>query len=136
MINWLPAALFSLFLFGLWGFFSKLTVLHIDAKSALIFQTIGVAICGIITLSMMHFKPATDSRGIFLAILTGLAYGFGCLFYFFAASRGKIMTVVTLTALYPLITILLSLFLLQESISLKQWIGIGLAIIAIFFMAT
>jgi len=135
MMNWLPAAIISLLAFGLWGFFSKLAVVHIDAKSALIFQTLGVVITGIITLSMIHFKPATDSRGIFLALLTGLAYGFGCLFYFVAASRGKIITVVTLTALYPLITILLSLFLLQEGVSLKQWSGICLAIVAILLMS-
>jgi len=125
----------SLLAFGLWGFFSKLTVLHIDPKSALTYQTIGVMITGLITLSMLHFKPATEPRGIWLAILTGGAYGMGCLFYFIAASRGKVMTVVTLTALYPLITILLSVVLLQETIGFRQWIGIILAIIAITLMS-
>lgn len=135
MANWLPAAFLSLFSFGLWGLFTKLTVIHIDSRSALIYQTIGVALIGIVTLSMMNFKPATDSKGLMYAILTGTAYGIGCLFYFVAASKGKIVTVVTLTALYPLVTIILAAFLLKESVSIKQWIGIGLAMGSILLMS-
>lgn len=135
MTSWLPAALMSLLSFGLWGLFTKLAVLHIDSKSALIFQTIGVMIIGLITLSLVQYKPATDAKGITYAILTGSAYGIGCLFYFFAASKGKIITVVTLTALYPLVTILLAFVLLKEGISAKQCLGIIMAMVALFLMA-
>ena len=136
MTSWLPATLISLLSFGLWGLFTKLTVLHIDSKSALIFQTVGVLIIGIITLSMLNFKPATDSKGLFYAILTGAAYGVGCLFYFIAASKGKIITVVTLTALYPIVTILLAYVLLKEGVSIKQWLGVILAMVAIVLMSS
>jgi len=136
MTTWFPAALLSLMSFGLWGLFTKITVMHIDSRSALIFQTIGVVIVGFVILAMMNFKTATDTKGIFYALLTGTAYGIGCFFYFFAASKGKIITVVTLTALYPLITILLAFFFLKEAINLKQWIGIALALVAIIFMSS
>jgi transporter family protein len=136
MIHWFLAALLSLLSFGLWGFFTKLAVIHIDSKSALIYQTIGVVLIGMITLGSMNFKPATDTKGLSYAILTGAAYGIGCLFYFVAASKGKIITVVTLTALYPVITILLAYFLLQETVNLKQILGIMLALVAIFLMST
>jgi len=136
MTSWLPATLISLLSFGLWGLFTKLTVLHIDSKSALIFQTVGVLIIGIITLSMLNFKPATDSKGLFYAVLTGAAYGVGCLFYFIAASKGKIITVVTLTALYPIVTILLAYVLLKEGVSIKQWLGVILAMVAIVLMSS
>jgi len=136
MTNWFPATLISLFSFGLWGLFTKLSVIRIDSKSALIYQTIGVVIVGIITLSMLSFKPATDTKGFFYAILTGITYAIGCWFYFIAASKGKIITVVTLTALYPLITILLAYLLLKETVNIKQGLGIILALIAILLMST
>lgn len=136
MTSWFPAALVSLFSFGLWGIFTKLAVGYIDSKSALIYQTVGVVIIGLVTLSLISFKPATDAKGLMYALLTGIAYGVGCLFYFIAASKGKIITVVTLTALYPLITILLSYVLLKETINIKQWSGIVLAFIAIVLMST
>lgn len=134
MTQWLPAALLSLFSFGLWGLFTKLSIVHIDSKSALVFQALGVLIIGIITLSMMDFKPATNIKGLSFGLLTGIAYGIGCLFYFIAADRGKVSTVVTLTALYPLVTIILSYLLLKEGISAKQCFGVMFALIAIFLM--
>lgn len=136
MTTWLPAALLSLMSFGLWGLFTKITVLHIDSRSAFIFQTIGVILVSFVILTMMNFKTATDTKGIFYALLTGAAYGVGCFFYFFAATKGKIITVVTLTALYPLITILLAFFFLKEAITLKQCLGITLALAAIILMSS
>lgn len=136
MINWFPASLLALFSFGLWGFFTKLSVTHIDSRSALIYQTLGVMVIGFCMLNIMNFKPATDMKGLGYALLTGLTYAIGCWFYLIAASKGKIITVVTLTALYPLITILLAFLLLKENISLKQGAGIMLAFFSIFLMST
>lgn len=135
MTNWLPAAILSLLSFGIWGFFTKLAVVHIDSRSALIYQTLGVIVIGFIALSLMKFKPATDAKGLIYAILTGVAYGVGCLFYFVAASKGKIVTVVTLTALYPLVTIVLAYLLLKEAVTLKQVIGIFMALGSILLMS-
>jgi transporter family protein len=135
MTQWLPAALLSLFSFGLWGLFTKLAIVSIDSKSALVFQTVGVLLVGILTLSTLNFKPATDLKGLGFGLLTGIAYGVGCLFYFVAADKGKITTVVTLTALYPLVTILLSFILLREPIHLKQCLGILFALLAIFLLS-
>lgn len=135
MTSWLPAALLSLLSFGLWGIFTKLAVLHIDSKSALIYQTIGVMVVGVLALSTMSFKPTADTKGLSYAVLTGAAYAIGCFFYFVAASKGKIITVVTLTSLYPLITILLAFLLLKENVTIKQFIGIGFAVISILLMS-
>jgi bacterial/archaeal transporter family protein len=135
MTQWLPAALLSLFSFGIWGLFTKLAIVHIDSKSALVYQTIGVFIIGLVTISFLNFKLATNVKGSSYALITGLAYGIGCLFYFVAADKGKIITVVTLTALYPLVTILLSYFILREAISIKQCLGIVLALLSIFLLS-
>lgn len=136
MTQWLPAAILSLLSFGLWGLFTKFAILHVDSKSALIFQTAGVLLVGLFILSTMKFKPASDIRGISFGLLTGIAYGLGCLFYFIAADKGKITTVVTLTALYPLVTILLSYFLLREAVSMKQGVGILLALFSIYLLSS
>lgn len=136
MTAWLPAALLSLFSFGLWGFFTKLAIGYVDSKSALIYQTLGVLIIGVITLGMMNFRPAIEVKGMSYGLLTGLAYGIGCLFYFIAADKGKLITVVTLTALYPLVTIILSCLLLREGIHLKQCLGILMALAAIYLLST
>jgi bacterial/archaeal transporter family protein len=134
-MGWLTASLLALTGFGLWGFFSRLAVDHIDAASALVYQTAGVFLTGLLMFFLLGLRPATDWRGNGYAILTGIAYGVGCLFYFYAVQRGKVTTVVTLTALYPLLTIMLSWFFLQESVSFRQWMGIFLALAAILLMS-
>lgn len=136
MNHWLLPSLIALLSFGLWGLFTKLSVIHIDSRSALIYQTLGVAVIALIIFATMNFKVQTDAKGIMYALLTGLAYGVGCLFYFIAASKGKIITVVTLTALYPLVTIVLAYFLLKEGVTIKQGVGIALAIGAIILMSS
>ena len=134
-MNWLYPAILSLISFGLWGLFSKLTVNHIDSKSAFLYQTIGVVIIGLIAWWNMGFKAMPDGKGMTFGILTGIAYGLGCLFYFMAASRGNITSVVTMTALYPLVTILLAFFFLHEGINLRQGLGIIFALVAMVLFA-
>lgn len=136
MTPWLPPALLSLVSFGLWGLFSKLSLNYIDSRSALIFQTLGVLAIGLFIFGSSNFKVATDSKGLGFALLTGIAYSLGCFLYLVAADKGKITTIVTLTALYPLVTLLLSYFFLKEEINLKQCTGILFALIAIYFMSS
>lgn len=135
MNTWLFASLAAVANFGLWGFFTKLSMNHIDTKSAFFYQTIGVAVVGLIGLYCIGLKPMVDARGITYGLLTGAAYSLGCLFYFFAVSRGNIITVVTLTALYPLVTIVLSYAILHEAVSLRQSLGILCALVAMYLFA-
>lgn len=132
MTHWLPTAILSLLSFGLWGLFSKLSLNYIDSRSALIFQTAGVLLIGLLVFGASNVKLAMHGKGFIFALLTGIAYSLGCYLYLMAADKGKISTVVTLTALYPLITLLLSFVFLREAINIKQGLGIIFALIAIY----
>lgn len=67
--------------------------------------------------------------------MAGISGGAGVVFFYFAMREGKASVVVTLTALYPLVTIVLSYLILKEHITLKQTIGIFLAIIAMALLS-
>jgi len=136
MPSWLVSSFFALLFFGLWGFFSKLALFHVNARFALILQTIGVVITTLFLLKGVEFRDFFNTRGAHFGILTGVSYGLGCLFYLMAADKGKLITVVTLTALYPLVTILCSFVWLNETITIKQGIGIVMALAAIVIMST
>ena len=58
----------------------------------------------------------------------------GALFFLHAVSKQKASIVVTATALYPLITIILACLILKEPITLKQGIGIIFALIAMILL--
>ncbi|MFZ5775016.1 MAG: EamA family transporter [Thermodesulfobacteriota bacterium] len=131
MQNWLLPAFISLFIYGLWGFFPKLAVTHIQPASALVYEIGGALLVGLFALYLVDFRPEVHAQGILFAVLTGVAGMAGTLFYFSAAKTGKISVVVSMTALYPLITILLAAVFLHEPISARQMLGMVFAVIAI-----
>jgi transporter family protein len=136
MANWLPAALASLVLYGLWGFFPKLTVAYLDSRSAMIYYILGGLLVGLVVLATLKIQPAFHPRGVVFAILTGV-FGFaGTLCFFAAASRGRISLVVSITALYPLITILLAVIFLKEPLTIKQLTGMVCALVAILLLSS
>ena len=135
MHSWFFWTILAMVTFGAWGFFPKLAVNYINPQSALIFQVIGGLLVGFVGLAMLNFKPETHPMGILYAILTGITGVLGTLFYYFAASRGQISVVVSLTALYPVITIMLALVFLQETLTLKQVAGLCCAVGAIVLLA-
>ena len=135
MESWFLWTVLALLTFGLWGFFPKLAVNYINPASALVYQVIGGIIVGIIGLSLMGFRPQTHPLGIFFALLTGITGVLGTFFYYAAATRGQISIVVSLTALYPVITILLATVFLHEMLTFRQVTGLCFAIAAIIFLA-
>jgi len=135
MDNWFSAALLSLIIYGFWGFFPKLAVTYISPQSALVYEVAGAILIGLLILVLIDFHPDTHPTGILFGMLTGVAGMLGTLFFFAAASKGKISVVVSMTALYPVITILLAAAFLREPITAKQLLGIGFALFAIVLLS-
>lgn len=136
MANWLPATLGSLVLFGLWAFFPKLAVAYLDYRSALIYYTIGSLLVALVVLFTLKMQPDFHPRSSIFAVLSGVAGLAGTLCFFAAASRGRISLVVCVTALYPLITIILAAIFLKEPLTIKQLTGMACAIVAILLMSS
>jgi len=73
--------------------------------------------------------------GWLFVVLAGLAGTIGTAAFYIALSGWKVSVVVPLTALYPAVTILLSLLFLREEVALHQIIGVVLAVAAIFLIS-
>jgi len=137
MERWLVYALLALVTWGFWGFFPKVASNYLDAKSILVWEVIGAIAIGLIVLFSMDIKPSFNTKGVIFSILTGIAGTLGMLFFLSSiAHQGKISIVVVMTALYPVISLGLAYFILNEPITLKQWTGIFLAFIAMALCAT
>lgn len=134
MESWLLPASAALIIYGLWGFFPKLAVTYISPTSALIYEVGGAMLVGLASLFWVGFQPETHPKGILFAVLTGVAGMLGTLCFFAAASRGKLSVVVSMTALYPLITILLAAIFLREPVTAKQILGMFCAVAAILLL--
>ena len=136
MKQWLLPTFGAFVLCGLWSFIPKITIKHISPKSAMLFEVLGGIILAIIVLISLNFKPDIHPKGVFLAIVTGILGFAGALCFLYAASKGPISLVAVLSALYPIIAIVLAIFFLNESITIKQGLGIVLGLGAMILIAT
>jgi len=132
---WYVYAVLTVVTWGLWGVFSKLASNYSKPRQALLFQTVGVLAFTIIVLVIEKFRFEWSALGFTWAALGGFFAFVGFLTFFAALEEGKASTVVTLSALYPLVTILISIAFLHEKLNARQGIGIALALIASVLLA-
>jgi bacterial/archaeal transporter family protein len=133
---WMGYTALTVLTWGLWGVFSKLAANYTKPRQSILFQTVGVLAFALIVLVLEKFHVEWTTSGFTWAALGGFCAFVGFLTFFAALIDGKTSTVVVLSALYPLVTILLSVALLHERLSGKQAVGIVLALIASALLAT
>jgi transporter family protein len=132
---WYLYAVLTVLTWGLWGVFSKLASNYAKPRQALLFQTVGVIAFAIVVLVIEKFKIEWSLPGFSWAALGGFLAFIGFLTFFAALEKGTSSTVVTLSALYPMVTILISILFLHEKLTTRQGIGIVLALIASVLLA-
>jgi transporter family protein len=135
MKPWIPYAVMTLLAWGLWGFFSKLATNHTRPRQTLLFQAAAVMAFAVIVLCFERSQIDRSPAGLGWSFAAGLVNFVGFLTFFAAVEKGKVSTVITLSSLYPLITILLSVLLLHERVTRREGIGIVLALAAGWFLA-
>lgn len=135
MLAWLIPSLMALAFYGVWGFLPKLSAKYLNPTSAVLYEVIGGVIVGVIILAYSKGRLEFNPYGMMCGIGTGMCMLAGGLCYLYAAKNGNLAVVVTLTAFYPAITVLLSYFVLGDPISPQQLVGIGLGLVAIVLIA-
>jgi transporter family protein len=134
MARWLGWTLATIVAWGIWAILSKLIADDQSPAHSQVLSTIGIMPV-VLALWMMNDSPPTGNRrrGILLALGSGIVSCLGNIAYFDVFSRGtKAAAVIPITALYPAVTVLLAIPLLNEQLNRWQVIGIGLSMGAIY----
>lgn len=132
--RWLLWTLLAVISWGVWAIFSKLIGEGLTANHSQALSTLGL-VPVIIALGLSKKLKATGNRtwGAALALGAGVLTCLGNAAYYDVLNRGaKAATVVPLTALYPLVTILLAVVFLREKLNSFQLVGLGLSLAAIY----
>ncbi len=136
MPNWILPTVGAFICWGLWGFIPKITTRYLDPKSAIVYEVMGGILLAVVTLFSLNFQPQVNIKGIALATCTGMLGFLGAFCFLNAVTRGPVTLVATLSALYPILSVLLANLVLHETVTLKQGLGIALAIAAMVLVAT
>jgi transporter family protein len=135
MKPWILYAALTVLAWGVWGFCSKLASNYSRPRQTLLFQSAGVIAFALVVLTVEHFKIEWSTPGFGWSFAGGFFTFIGFLTFFSAVEKGKVSTVVSLSALYPVITIALSVLILHEKISRREGLGIAFALLAGWLLA-
>ena len=130
MPEWMHYSLLAIVLWGIVGLLQKLGTNRISATSLLIWLTVGFVV-----LLPLFMREANlwdmSKRGVLVGILAGVLNGMGSWFLFASLEKGaKASVAVPLTALYPLVTVVLATLFLAETLTGLQWLGVFLALLS------
>lgn len=132
---WVLYSAITVLAWGVVGLLQKLSTNHLSAESSLIWLVVGfLAIEPLFYPSqgLSHYS----TWNLAWALLSGLLNAVGAWALFAALKNGGKASIVSpLTALYPLVVILLVPFVLHESITLHEVAGICCALVAVVLLS-
>lgn len=138
---WLLWSLATIALWGVWGLVSKIASDGVDAYTNQLLYTAGLAPLMVFVAWNVWKQGTRESaadrrKGIRWAFLTGILGGLGNIAFFQAlVMGGKASVVAPVTALFPMITVLLAMIFLRERLGRVQWAGLALAFVAIYLLS-
>lgn len=133
MPRWFAWTLLTLLSWGLWAILTKLVGDGVSESQLQVISTLGV----LPILAALWFMPEPGPavnwrRGVRLALGSGIVSCIGNVAYYAALGEAKAATVIPLTALYPVVTVILAVPLLKERVNAWQWFGIVVSLSAIY----
>lgn len=134
MPRWFLFTAIAVLCWGIWAVISKLIGDTITAAQSQALSTVGL-LPVMIALGCSGRLTTTGNRtrGLVLAFAAGALTCGGNIAYYHALNSGaKAATVVPLTALYPLVTVVLAVAFLRERLNAIQKSGIALSLVAIW----
>jgi len=134
MARWAFWMLLTLLSWGVWAILSRPLESVVSPAQSQAMSTLGVApILLALWLLSEPSRTASSNRGRLLAFGSGLISSIGNIAYYAALGDAKAATIVPLTALFPVVTILLAVRVLHERVTSIQWMGVALSLAAIAF---
>lgn len=134
--RWLRWSIVALFSWGVWAVMAKLIGDRLSGAHSQALSTLGI-LPVMVALGLVKHPGAVPGcqgrRGILYAASAGVVACGGNVFYYDLLGRGgKAAMLVPFTALYPLVTVLLALVLLQERLNRVQIAGVLASLAAIY----
>ena len=130
---WVIWTLLTLLSWGIWAILFRLIGDEISPAHSQVISTLGIIP---ILAALWWIKDSASHsrrrRGILFALGSGILSCLGNIACYEALNSGKAATVIPLTALYPVVTVLLAIPLLKERLNALQWVGIALSLSAIY----
>ncbi|HUW24673.1 MAG TPA: DMT family transporter [Patescibacteria group bacterium] len=122
-----------------WGisvFFDKLATNRLGNRSIIpIIFSCGIGLIPLIIFLFYSKNLNYDAKGIMWLIVASVLNAIGVISYFLVFVRSEVTWATPMTALYPVIPIILAFIFLKETVTITKIIGILLSFGAIIFLS-
>jgi len=132
---WLAAALLALLLWGAWGVALKYASVGVTWYQLYFYSNLAILAVMLVMLAVFRGSLAASKMNIGYAFAAGLMGTLGYIFLVIAVQHGRVSIVVPMTAMYPAVTVILSVLLLGENITLRHALGIALALVSVLLLS-
>lgn len=131
MKNWVLFALISMFFAGLTSVIAKMGLKNVSSDTGLAVRTLSVVV--VVAVNAFFFQSAKEFRNLsvndwIILSVSGITAGLSWIFYFRAVKLGDVSQVALIDKGSIVITVLLSIFILNEQFTWKMAVGGGLII--------
>lgn len=134
--GWVFFAMLALLTWGVWGFMIRLLAESLSWQELTVLASLGslssIIVFALITRPSLSYPLGT----LILAFLAGVMGFVGTPMLYAALERNPSAIVIVVTSLYPLVAIILSILILKELPTLRQAVGIALALLALVLITS
>ena len=120
---------------GIVGFFLKLAFRYSHWTEIYVLEMATMFILSLLVYLSQKPSISVGSPGFNYALIAGIMMTAGTIALYLALQGGNAIIVIPLTSIYPVVTIVLSYFILHEEISLVKGVGVVLALVALVLIA-
>jgi len=134
-MDWLMLSIVTIVTVGIVGFFLKLAFKYSNWTEIYVVYNATMFALSLLVYVSQRPPISVGSPGFNYALTAGIMMAVGTIALYLAIQGGKAIVVIPLTSLYPVVTIVLSYFILHEEISLVKGLGVILALVALILIA-
>lgn len=128
---WVFNAVAAMFMWAGWAFFPKIALQTLPPYSVMVHEVLGNMIVIMIVLFFLKFKVQKTIDGLRFCTLASVLSSCAIFSYIYALSVGSVSVISVLTALYPVVTLLLARILMKETLQPVQIASVFLSLIAV-----
>lgn len=134
--SWMSFVVIHVIFMGAWGALIELPEKNgFPATLGYVVWALTMIPATIVALVINKWKLDYDRRSVIFGCLAGFLGAIGQLVLFFTLKIAPAYIVFPILSLTPVVTILLAVLFLKESTGLIGWIGIAIAVLAIFLLS-
>ncbi len=123
-----PAALGSMALWGLWNFLPKIALQTLPPLQVVFYEAVGNMFVSVPIFIFLKGRVETNAHGIRVTAAGATLTVISLVAYFQSLKLGPVATIATMTAMYPVVTLILARIFLKEKISRRQMTASALAL--------